>query len=477
MSYTYGDYLLAQIVGGIAFTFVIGVLASVISCAPLFKRAKGNGYNSQETHKRYRYAKLTVKWLLPYVKKEVKDGKEIIVMLKEEVHVMVLPFLAIVVITIICITSLIFWIVFFIEESIEDPTTCPAGFDCYPIAHVSKTYHHHPVDCSKYTGGKFICYRFACNIGNAVGNATATLGFSWIGATMVIWFVHWTAYHLKKCTSSFIAAMVTWLFIQLPMLIAWIGLIIVDFHFLYRDRSISLTCALQIFSFSILMCGSTTIPWHVFFKNVMPELQCCQCCSGKSKFWTFTKAAVIEVQNAVSQTIQYISRDEDYTLQKVIQDARISKDIQTNISQAFKNGMKKLTRQSAFRDLGEYDDQLDKAQIVSISIAFLLTKEVVKEAFSDQTSVPHEVHQAVQYAITKALVSLRPTIEQAVEDASSPETINEAALNLLKQINNAVNGAEDEEQINTCTHGTTDDTGHQNNEDVNGVYEVQEISV
>lgn len=187
MTNHFRDYFLAESIGATLFAliFVIGFI--IYALLPIWTKD-----DKDETEDMYRSVRKIVKTIFPFVKREPSnEGKKHDTMIFEnKVQEWYLGFLMVLLLFIIVVTVVIFWHNFFIERS----SSCNPydSFDCFEDKVFWDIFNDEPLNCNTSSmdeNNDVQCFRFTCNIGNAVGLATGAFAFSWVTATALLWII------------------------------------------------------------------------------------------------------------------------------------------------------------------------------------------------------------------------------------------------------------------------------------------------
>lgn len=253
MNHTFKAYFYAEVFGAVGFVIILMIGIIIFACLPVFRPGKSDSFSTTRT---------LVQWLFPFVRK-VGDNETL--MFGRRIRKIALIWLAIIVSLIIANTSAIFWINFFIEQS----SSCGTNFDCFPIDNVNKIINMEALNCNSQNNIQNIqCFKFSCNIGNAIGNATGALGFTWISATFCMWFILQLGLFIKKEGNSKKNVLASFLVcFQVFVILSWVALMVTVISKFYAERTISLTCTIQVFTFCFLMSVSGFTPWCDFFEK------------------------------------------------------------------------------------------------------------------------------------------------------------------------------------------------------------------
>lgn len=299
-SLPYRAYFQAESIGSMVFALTVFIGFSIYAALPCFMGYKDKYYNMRRT----------IQMIFPYIKKEKRantatngesntenqhrnteyDTKIFNNYIIQEWYLFCLWFLLL---GVIIATVVIFWLNFFIERSSKcDPNDT---FDCYPNKPSLNILDETPLTNCSVNDAK--CFRFTCNIGNAVGLATGAFAFSWVTASAFLWIIIQLGGNaLKKtennendcncpcnrcipCPSSeyecsclknsncCLCAYVTCVIVfQAFTFLSAVGLLVVCF-LLYFHGKISITCYYEVITFCILIVVTSLVIWCYGFKN------------------------------------------------------------------------------------------------------------------------------------------------------------------------------------------------------------------
>ena len=328
-TFPYRAYFQAESIGSSLFALIVAIGFSIFAALPCFMGYKDKHYNIRRT----------IQMIFPYIKKEKRsntsttNGEASSTNVEEctsskhrdteydtkifnyIIQEWYLFWLWVLLLGVIITTVVIFWLNFFIERS----STCDMNFDCYPNEPSLDILDEKPLPNCSISEAK--CYRFTCNIGNAVGLATGAFAFSWVIASAFLWIIIQLGgnalkktennendcnFPCKCCTSSFSCGACKFLYecsclkndwcsciyvfcvigFQALLFLSALGLAGFNFYLYYKGK-ISITCYFEIGTFCILVIVASLMIWCWGFKNhkaTIKREQQCQSEIGRENF-------------------------------------------------------------------------------------------------------------------------------------------------------------------------------------------------
>ena len=289
MTNHFRDYFLAESIGATLFAliFVIGFI--IYALLPIWTKDK-----EDETEDMYRSVRKIVKMIFPFVGRETSTKtnggkKHNTKIFTYKVHEWYLAFLMVMLLFIIVVTVVIFWHNFFIERS----SSCNPydSFDCFEDEVFWNIFNDGPLNCNT-SMDDVQCFKFTCNIGNAVGLATGAFAFSWVTATALLWIILRCGDLMLKeqsdddnnnnkcckpcCTGclrrcSCITNYRRFYFfciVLFQVFTSSCALVLFSFTgYLHIDGKVSLTCYYSVSTFGILILIASITPWCCIFKR------------------------------------------------------------------------------------------------------------------------------------------------------------------------------------------------------------------
>ena len=294
MTNHFRDYFLAESIGATLFALLFVVGFVIYALLPIWTKDREDE-TEDETEDKYRSVRKIVKTIFPFVKRDTSNGgkKHDTKIFKYKVQEWYLAFLMVMILFIIVVTVVIFWHNFFIERS----SSCNPydSFDCFEDKVFWDIFNDEPLNCSTSSmdeNNDVQCFRFTCNIGNAVGLATGAFAFSWVTATALLWIILQCGDLILKeqsdddnnnnkcckpcCTGCLRrCSCITnykWFYFFCILLFqvfttsCALGLFSFT-GYLHIDGKVSLTCYYSVSTFGILIMIASITPWCCIFKR------------------------------------------------------------------------------------------------------------------------------------------------------------------------------------------------------------------